>query len=79
MRNAFIGALMDVAEADLRIVFLTGDLGFMVLEPLAERMPERFVNVGVAEQNMVGLATGLAESGFIPFVYSIGTPGVSRR
>jgi transketolase len=45
----------------------------MVLDPFIERMPERFVNVGVAEQNMVGVATGLADSGFVPFVYSIGT------
>ncbi len=73
MRNAFIGALMELAEEDSRIVFLTGDLGFMVLEPFAERMPERFVNMGVAEQNMVGVATGLADAGLIPFVYSIAT------
>jgi transketolase len=73
VRNAFIGALLEIAEEDLRIVFLTGDLGFMVLEPLAERLQERFINVGVAEQNMVGLATGLADAGLIPFVYSIAT------
>jgi transketolase len=45
----------------------------MALEPFAETFPERFVNVGVAEQNMVGMATGLAEAGFIPYCYSIGT------
>lgn len=45
----------------------------MVLEPFAQRFPDRFFNVGVAEQNMVGVATGLAESGFIPYVYSIVT------
>jgi transketolase len=73
MRDAFVGALLEMAEEDSRIVLLTGDLGFMVLEPFAERLPERFINVGVAEQNMVGLATGLAEAGFIPFVYSIAT------
>ncbi len=73
MRNAFIGAVQEIAEADPRVVFLTGDLGFTVLEPLAERLGKRFVNVGVAEQNMVGLATGLAEAGHVPFVYSIGT------
>jgi transketolase len=73
VRNAFIGAVQELAEEDPRIVFLTGDLGFTVLEPLAERLGERFVNVGVAEQNMVGLATGLAEAGLVPFVYSIGT------
>lgn len=43
----------------------------MVLEPFAERFPDRFTNVGVAEQNMIGLATGLAEAGFVPFAYSI--------
>jgi transketolase len=73
VRNAFIGALLELAEEDSRIVLLTGDLGFMVLEPFAERIPDRFVNTGVAEQNMMGLATGLADAGFIPFVYSIGT------
>jgi transketolase len=55
------------------VVLLTGDLGFNVLEPFIDAFPERFFNVGVAEQNMLGLATGLAESGFIPFVYSIAT------
>src|ERR1700685_3028292 len=73
MRNAFVNAVQDVAEHDPRVVFLTGDLGFTILEPLAESLKERFINVGVAEQNMVGLATGLAEAGWVPFVYSIGT------
>jgi transketolase len=73
MRNAFIAALLELARTDQRVLLLTGDLGFMVLEPFAEEFPERFINVGVAEQNMVGLATGLAEAGFTPFVYSIGT------
>ena len=73
MRNAFISAVRDLAMTDRRVVFLTGDLGFTVLEPLAESLGERFVNVGVAEQNMMGLATGLAEAGLVPFVYSIGT------
>jgi transketolase len=67
-----------LAERDARILLLTGDLGYMALEPFADKFPSRFVNVGVAEQNMVGLATGLAESGFIPFVYSI-TPFITLR
>ena len=71
MRTAFATRLTELAEADERIVLLTGDLGFTVLERFAERHPERFFNVGVAEQNMVGLATGLAEAGFVPFCYSI--------
>lgn len=73
MRKAFSTTLAELAERDDRIMLLTGDLGFMALEPFADRFPERFINAGVAEQNMVGIATGLAESGFIPFVYSIAT------
>jgi transketolase len=64
---------MSLAARDDRVLLLTGDLGFMVLEPFATRFPDRFFNVGVAEQNIVGLATGLSEAGFIPFVYSIAT------
>jgi transketolase len=73
VRVAAISTLLDLAERDRRIVLLTGDLGFSVIEPFAERFPERFFNVGVAEQNMMGLASGLAEGGYLPFVYSIAT------
>lgn len=73
MRGAFVKALIELAERDERVLLLTGDLGFMALEPFADKFPKRFVNAGVAEQNMVGMATGLAEAGFIPFVYSIAT------
>jgi transketolase len=73
MRQALVKTLVEIAEHDPRIVLLTADLGFMVLEPFAERFPKRFFNVGVAEANMVGLATGLASCGYIPYVYSIAT------
>jgi transketolase len=73
MRGAFIRTLTRLAKNDQRIFLLTGDLGYMALEPFAEEFPERFINVGVAEQNMVGAATGLAEAGLIPFCYSIVT------
>lgn len=73
MRAAFVNTLVQLATEDPRILLLTGDLGYLVLEPFANKFPNRFFNVGVAEQNMVGLATGLAESGFIPFLYSIAT------
>ncbi len=73
MRAAFTKTLTELAARDPRILLLTGDLGYMALEPFADKFPDRFFNVGVAEQNMVGLATGLAEAGFIPFVYSIVT------
>src|SRR5687767_14635789 len=73
MRRAFMSALIDLASEDERVVLLTGDLGFTVIESFAERFPERFFNVGVAEQNMVGMAAGLADAGYLPFVYSIAT------
>lgn len=73
MRNEFLAELLELAGEDERVVLMTGDLGFMVLEPFAERFPDRFINAGVAEQNMVGVATGLAEAGFRPYVYSIAT------
>jgi transketolase len=73
VRSTFIRTLAELAERDPRIMLLTGDLGYQVVEPFAERFSTRFINVGVAEQNMVGIATGLAEAGLIPFCYSIGT------
>jgi transketolase len=71
MRTAFIDTLCELAEQDERIWLLTGDLGYSVLERFAERFPDRFVNVGVAEQNMTGVAAGLALCGKIVFTYSI--------
>ena len=59
MRQAFIQTLIDLAATDDRVLLLTGDLGYMVMEPFIERFPSRFLNVGVAEQNMIGVATGL--------------------
>lgn len=72
MRNALISWLCEQAVADSRIILLTADLGFSVVEPFAEKFPRRFINVGVAEQNMVGVAAGLALEGFRPYTYSIG-------
>ncbi len=73
MRNTFIKTLVEIAKEDTRVFLVTGDLGYTALEPFAAAFPERFINAGAAEQNMVGVATGLAEAGFIPFVYSIAT------
>ena len=73
MRNAFVEELTRLAEVDDRVMLLTGDLGFSVLDDFRRQFPDRFLNCGVAEQNMVGMATGLAEAGFVPFVYSIAT------
>lgn len=71
MRTAFVRALLEAARGDPRIWLLTGDLGYSVLEPFQREFPARYVNVGVAEQNMAGIAAGIAHSGNIVFVYSI--------
>src|SRR5215472_10399304 len=71
MRDAFIEALFDLAAHDRRIMLLVGDLGFGVVTRFKTELPDQFVNVGVAEQNMAGLAAGLALSGRIVFTYSI--------
>jgi transketolase len=73
MRREFVQSLVEIAERDERVVLLTGDLGFAALEPFFERFPDRFFNAGVAEQNMMGMTTGLAEAGFTPYAYSIST------
>lgn len=78
MRRAFIESLMSLAEKDPRALLLTADLGFSVVEPFAERYSDRFFNVGVAEQNMLGVATGLAEAGFVPYCYSIAPFAILR-
>jgi transketolase len=71
MRTAFIEALLEAAEHDPRVWLVCGDLGYSVLEPFADRFPERYLNAGVSEQNMTGVAAGLALSGNIVFTYSI--------
>lgn len=70
MRTAFCSAMVAVARRP-DLVFLTGDLGFMALEPLRDALGRRFINAGVAEQNMIGVAAGLARSGWRPWAYSI--------
>lgn len=73
MRRAFVEALCQAAAVQRNILLLTGDLGYMALEPFRDCYPTRFFNVGVAEQNMIAMSTGLAEAGFIPYAYSIAT------
>jgi transketolase len=70
MRAELCAALLARAERQ-EMVFLTGDLGFMALEPLRDKMGERFINCGISEQNMVGVAAGLAREGLDVWVYSI--------
>ena len=71
MRTAFIEQLISEAKTDPSVFLIVGDLGFSVVEPFAELFPDRFLNAGVAEQNMTGLAAGLATQGYTVFTYSI--------
>lgn len=71
MRNAFIDELVTLAHGHDHIALVVGDLGFSVIEPFADSFPDRFINAGVAEQNMAGLAAGMASEGYHVFTYSI--------
>lgn len=72
MRNHLINRITGNAEHDERIMLVTGDLGFSVLEGFEKKFPKRYVNVGIAEQNMAAVAAGLALEGNMVFTYSIG-------
>lgn len=78
MRTAFIKSLFEMAQHDERVMLVVGDLGFGVVTDFMEQLPRQFVNAGVAEQNMTGLAAGLALSGKIVFTYSIANFPVLR-
>lgn len=72
MRDTFVRTLTELAAANPAILLITGDLGFGVLENFAARFPRQYLNIGVAEQNMTGVAAGIALEGRIVFTYSIG-------
>lgn len=78
MRNSFIQELCDLAATDERIWLVCGDLGYSVLEAFSTRFPNRYLNAGVAEQNMTGIAAGLAMVGKTVFTYSIANFPVMR-
>ena len=71
MRTAFIQSLIAHARINPRLFLVVGDLGYSVVEPFAAEFPDRFLNAGVAEQNMTGIAAGLAFEGYHVFTYSI--------
>ena len=73
MRQRLIEELCKIAQRDPRIVLLTADLGYGVLDKFAAQFPSRLFNVGVAEQSLIATATGLAEAGYVPYCYSIAT------
>lgn len=71
MRNTFISELVNHARKNDNIVLMVGDLGYSAIEPFREEFPDRFINAGVAEQNMTAMAAGMASEGYHVFTYSI--------
>ncbi len=78
MRKEFAEAIIEISRTSDKIIFLTGDLGYMALEGVKSVLGDRFINAGVAEQNMVTMAASLAYEGFLPIVYSI-SPFITLR
>lgn len=72
MRDTFVKTLIELAKKDKNIELMTGDLGFGVLKPFWEQLPDQFTNAGIAEQNMTSAAAGMALEGKTVFTYSIG-------
>ena len=72
MRTNFINQLLEEAKQNEKIFLIIGDLGYHVVEPFIEAFPNRFLNAGIAEQNMAGVATGLSLAGYNVYIYSIG-------
>lgn len=70
MRDVFFEQLVRLAARDKNIIFLTGDLGYSFFEGFRDKFPERFINCGIMEQTMIGIAAGLALSGKKPYCYS---------
>lgn len=78
MRVEFAQSIINAFDKNDNLAFITGDLGYMALEKVQEKFGEKFINAGVAEQNMVTVSAALAHEGFIPWVYSI-SPFVTLR
>jgi transketolase len=71
MRNTFATCLTEAAQLDDRVLLLSGDHGYSLFDQFRQTCPQQYINAGVAEQNMIGVAAGLAKSGFKPIVYGL--------
>ena len=71
MRKTFSDCLVAIAKNDSRVLLLTGDHGYSLFDKFRNECPDQYINAGIAEQNMVGMAAGLARTGFKPFVYGL--------
>ncbi|MDR7031660.1 transketolase C-terminal domain-containing protein [Mesorhizobium sp. BE184] len=72
MRDSFVNTVIDLMRHDDKVALITADLGFGIFNKIVEEFPGRFINVGVAEQSMIGTATGMGLEGWTVFAYSIG-------
>lgn len=71
IRTIFIEELVKIMKKDKSVIFLTGDVGFSYAEPIRDKLPDQYINCGLAEQNLIGVATGLALAGKQVWVYSM--------
>lgn len=71
MRTAFSNAIVNLAKKDSQVLLLTGDHGYALFDEFRKECPDQYINAGIAEQNMVGMAAGLAKAGFKPIVYGL--------
>lgn len=71
MRNVFSTSILAAAKADPKVLLLTGDHGYALFDEFRKHAPDQFINAGIAEQNMVGVAAGLAKAGYKPIVYGL--------
>ena len=78
MRNAFIETIGKILKKNKKVIMLNGDAGYKIFKPISLTYRSQYINCGIAEANMITMATGLANSGFIPFTYAIGAHIVYR-
>lgn len=78
MRRRFGQVISELADRDPKIIVLVGDIGYGVFNRFREKHPERFLNLGICEQSMIGVAAGMALEGLKPWVYTI-TPFLIER
>ena len=78
MRNRFVELLISLAKKDKNVFLICNDSGYGVLEPFIELFPKRYLNVGISEQNMIGIAAGLAKTGKNVFIYTLANFGIIR-
>ena len=71
MRNRIAQKLVEFAQKDDKLILLAGDIGFRIFDEFIEKFPDRFINCGIAEQNMISVSAGLASEGMKPVVYTI--------